>query len=125
MKAGMRSLVTNTPLMNPQIVATAMVISIAAGLPIRVTMDAPRTPARADMDPMEMSKSPLMMQNTIPIEPIPTREEKERLLTRLYALRNGEESRENTRRRTRTRNGRPKLSHRFAAHTSAEPFFIP
>jgi hypothetical protein len=35
-----------------------------------------------------------MMQNTIPIEPIPTREEKERLLTRLYALRNGEESRE-------------------------------
>jgi hypothetical protein len=77
------------------------------------------------MDPMEMSKSPLMMQNTMPMEPIPTREEKERLLTRLYALRNGEESRENTRSSIATRNGSPKFSHRLAAHTNALPLFIP
>ena len=83
MKAGMRSLVTNTPFTKPHAVATATVTSTPPSPPMRGTREAPSTPARADMEPTEMSKSPLMMQNTIPMEPMATSAEKVRLPARL------------------------------------------
>jgi hypothetical protein len=115
MNAGILSLVTNTPLMNPRKEENTSAKRTAGTPPIAGSREEPITATRESIDPTDMSKSPFMMQKAIPMAPTAIKEVKRSVLTKLKVVLNAGERIENTTTRVINRVGRIKLSKRLAS----------
>ena len=113
--AGIRSFVTKSPLTSPSKVAMISVEKTPPIPPIQGIKEEPSTATRASMDPIEISKFPVIIIKVIPIAAIAIYVEKPRVDSRfLQDANNGDWMAKNAITRTKIK-GRPKLPHNIPA----------